>query len=99
MPEDTGIARAFGANVRMTVADQGLYLVLGRRTSPVSAVRRAGGQVIMQIPNTHKLLALMHVEMAFACRSDPDVAFAGPVAVDPERFSRFAAQAGLDVNS
>lgn len=94
---DSAIARAFGAQVRTVRPQLGLYLVIGRGRSPFEAVRSAGGQTLVQFPDTFVTLALMRFEAFLALRRHPHIQRIGPVTLDHARFEQFAAAAGLDL--
>lgn len=83
------LSDAFGAKVRLSMVDRGLYLVIGRTTSPVALVAALDGQVVFQIPNSFSLLSVMHVNAFFSLRLHQDIAHIGPVTVNAERFDRF----------
>lgn len=91
-----GMARAFGAEVAVDRSPRGLYLVIGRRHLPEAAVRAARGEVVVRLPERATVLAILPVDAHAAVQHHPDVALAGPVTIDPARFARFAALAGLD---
>lgn len=98
MPEgnrfgESTTARSFGASVRVTMPGQGLYLVIGRYHSLSGLVHGVGGQVVLQI-SARKLLAILPVTAYFAFQRHPDIAFAGPVALDQDRLAPFAALFG-----
>jgi hypothetical protein len=83
-------ASTFGANIKISLPGQGMYLVAGERSSPASLVHSAGGKVILQISD-QKLLAILPTNAYLAFRNHPQIAFIGPVAIDQERFAHFAA--------
>jgi len=82
------IARAFGANVNMTWETNGLYLVKGRAGSPASLVRSSGGKVAVEM-GAGTVLAALPFASYLAFREHAEVAFIGPVSVDPQRFEQF----------
>jgi hypothetical protein len=84
------MAKAFGANIKMSLPGQGMYLVSGRNISPVDLVRQYTGKVILQFTE-HKLLALLPTAAYTDLRSRREIAFIGPVTIDQERFTHFAA--------
>jgi hypothetical protein len=84
------MAKAFGANIKMSLPGQGMYLVSGRNISPVALVRQYTGKVILQFTE-HKLLALLPTAAYTDLRSRREIAFIGPVTIDQERFTHFAA--------
>lgn len=83
------IAQAFGAKVRVTMPDQGLYIVVGHSMLPSTAVQQAGGRVMFVVPNSTRLFAVMPATAFLALRSHPDIALVGPVTVDTQRFNQF----------
>jgi hypothetical protein len=88
-------ASAFGANIKMSLPGQGMYLVAGNGHSPTTLVLSAGGKVILQISD-RKLLTILPTTAYLAFRSHPQIAFIGPVAIDQERFAHFAASLNQD---
>lgn len=90
------MSRAFGADVTVDRPPRGLYLVIGRQRLPDGPVRAAGGEVVVRLPERATVLAVLPVDAHAAVQRHPDVALAGPVTIDPDRFARFAAFAGLD---
>lgn len=95
---DSPTAKAFGAQIRAALPVRGLYLVIGHDDSVSGLVQGTGGQVIVRFPNTFKLLAMLPVSAFFSLRQHRLIAMVGPVSIDPQRFARFAAIAGLDIN-
>jgi hypothetical protein len=89
-------ARAFGAEVDVEPPPRGLYLVVGRHGMPDAAIRSVGGEVMVRMEERDSVLAILAVDTHLALQHHPDVALAGPVTIDPERFARFVALAGLD---
>lgn len=92
----THVARAFGAVVNVEAPPRGLYLVIGRRGVPEAAVRSVRGEVVVRLDESASLLAVLAVDNHAVLQRHPDVALAGPVTIDPERFARFVGLAGLD---
>ncbi|MBK8025381.1 MAG: hypothetical protein IPK19_29315 [Chloroflexi bacterium] len=90
------IADVFGAKIRVSVPDRGLYLVIGRTESPTALVSSVKGQVVLQIPDRFGLLALISVSGFFALRRHPDILHIGPVTIQTERFNQFLAMVGLN---
>ena len=94
---DSPTARQFGASVDIAgAANRSLYLVVGNRQSPRSAVTALGGEVVVALPDGVRVLAVMPTAAQLAIQRHPDVALAGPVSIDPDRFGRFVALAGLN---
>lgn len=90
------MADVFGAKIGVSVADRGLYLVIGRGVSPVALVSALSGQVVFQVPDSFRLLAVMPLSSFFSLRQHRDIAHAGPVMVHSERFNRFLELIGLN---
>ncbi len=90
------VAEAFGATVRVSASDRGLFLVIGRDRSPARLVSALGGRVVYQTPNERALLAAMPAAVFMALRHHRDIAHAGPVTIEPERFKQFIALARLN---
>jgi len=89
-------SRAFGANVSVATEGQSLFLVVGWTAPPDLAVRAAGGQVVTRLPDPRRVLAVAPLEAYSALSRHPEIALAGPVSIDPERFGSFARLVGLD---
>jgi hypothetical protein len=89
-------AVAFGADVSVATAGQSLFLVVGRSGPPDLAVCAVGGQVITRLPDRRRVLAIARLEAYSALSRHPEIALAGPVSIDAERFGRFAQLVGLD---
>ena len=89
-------SRAFGANVAVATEGQSLFLVVGWTAPPDAAVRATGGQVVTRLPDPRRVLAVAPLEAYSALSRHPEIALAGPVSIDPGRFSRFAQLVGLD---
>jgi hypothetical protein len=89
-------ARAFGASVAIATAGESLFLVVGRTGPPDPAVRAVGGQVLTRLPDQRRVLAVASLDAYTALSRHPDIALAGPVSIDAERFGRFAQLVGLD---
>jgi hypothetical protein len=86
----------FGAKIGVSMPDRGLYLVIGREVSPVALVSALNGQVVFQVPNSPRLLAVMPVSAFFSLRQHHDIAHVGPVTIHSERFNRFLELIGLN---
>ena len=91
---------AFDAEVGVTVAETGLYLVAAHAEG-VGAMNRAlldvGAQMVAGMSN-HKVLAVMTFSGFQALRAHSAVRLIGPVALDAERFTHFQSliDAGAD---
>lgn len=92
----SSIADAFGASVEVGAPAGSLYLVIGFETPPRSAVIATGGRPVSFLGATH-LLALLPFEGFLALRRHPEVRMVGPVTIDPQRFARFVALIGANV--
>ncbi|MGH3072291.1 MAG: hypothetical protein ACRDNB_08490 [Gaiellaceae bacterium] len=92
-------ARAFGANVEVAADGRSLFLVVGWVGPPDVAIRSVGGQVVTRLPDRRRVLAVAAFDAYTALSRHPDVALAGPVSIDAERFGRFAQLVGLDGDS
>ena len=92
-------SRAFGANVAVHTEGQSLFFVIGWTGAPDLAVRAAGGQVVTRLPDPRRVLAVAPLESYSALSRHPEVALAGPISIDAERFGRFAQLVGLDAAS
>jgi hypothetical protein len=91
------MARRFGASVDIAKADDsGLFLIVGAGVSPTGAITAIGGQIIVRLPGTVKVLAVLSAAAQSAAQRHPDIALVGPVMIDPARFAAFAALTGLD---
>jgi hypothetical protein len=97
---EDGFAGAFGATVTIT-RPQGMGLCFVATDGPAAeaAVAAAGGRPVTRFPGGDRCLALLTWAGLEALRGHPSVRAAGPVSVDPERFERFAALAGLNPSS
>ena len=94
---DSATARQFGASIDVaTTEGRALFLVVGKGVSPRPAVASVDGQVVAELPDGVRVLALMPVAMQATVQRHRDVALAGPVTIDPVRFARFAALLGLN---
>lgn len=102
--EDIGItavgssaaARAFGASVSIATEGQSLFLVIGRTGPPDLAIRAVGGDVLTRLPGQRRVLAVAPLDAYTALSRHPQIALAGPVSIDAERFAWFAQLVGLD---
>lgn len=59
-------------------------------------MRAVGGQVITRLPDARRVLAIAPLEAYSALSRHPEIALAGPVSIDPQRFGAFAQLVGLD---
>lgn len=90
------MADAFGAQVSVPVGGRSLFFVVGRAGAPDAIVASVGGSVVTHLPDRRRVLALAPLEALGTLTSHPEVAIAGPVAVDRARFAAFARLVGLD---
>ncbi|HVL53014.1 MAG TPA: hypothetical protein VM344_01990 [Vitreimonas sp.] len=95
----SAVSRAFGARVSIATEGQSLFLVVGRAGPPDAAVRSVDGQVLTRLSDQRRVLAVAALDAYAALSRHPDIALAGPVSIDPERFGRFAQLVGLDADS
>lgn len=94
--ESAALANAFGAKIGLSAPDLGLYLVMGRTAGAEALVRAAGAQVIMALPGSLNLLALMPVAVFLGLRGSPEIKHIGPVTIDSARFNQFLEALGLN---
>jgi hypothetical protein len=92
----SAVAREFGASVSITAEGQSLFLVVGRTGPPDLAIRDLGGEVITRLPGQRRVLAVAALDTYTALNRHPQIALAGPVSIDAERFAWFAQLVGLD---
>ncbi len=95
MAQRSNIARAFGAQIRVTPPDTGLFLVEGRTRPPGQIIAEFGGQIVLVIPGGNRILALLPGAAYPALLSHRDLRHIGPVSIDQERFAHFMEQSGL----
>jgi hypothetical protein len=86
--------QAFGADVRLTAADVGLYLVVSSGSEPddhraMNAGLRAAGAAVAARISPSKVLAVMPYHSFEALRADRAIGLVGPVHLDPARFALF----------
>ncbi len=93
------VAAAFGAKITVAAPDVGLYLVMGRSELAGADVRAAGGQVIMAIPGSFNLLAVMPATTFLRLKQHPNIAHIGPITIDSARFNHFLELIGLKQQS
>jgi hypothetical protein len=89
---DPTVADVFGAQVSLTAADRGLFLVIGRGAAPDALVRAVQGQIVYRLPNERALLSAMPLESFMTLRGHREIAHIGPVTIDGERFNQFLAR-------
>jgi hypothetical protein len=89
-------AKAFGADVSFEMEGQSLFFLVGRGEPPDSIVQRAGGVVVTRLPDPRRVLAVLPLSTFGELQRHPGLELAGPVAIDPERFGRFAQLIRLD---
>ena len=90
------MARVFGASISIAAEGQSLFLVVGRTGPPDLAVRAVGGEVLTRLPGGRRVLAVAALDAYAALNRHPEIALAGPVSIDAERFAWFARLVGLD---
>lgn len=91
---------AFDADVGVTVAETGLYLVAAHGGAEAaaamrSALRGVGAQLVAGM-SEHRVLAVMPFAGFQALRTHSAVRLIGPVAIDATRFSHFQSLIGAD---
>jgi hypothetical protein len=95
-PGWTPTAEAFGASVELAASGTQLCFVVGHERLPDQAVASVGGRTVVRLPDGRRLLAVVRLDTLPVLQRHPDVALAGPVTIDAERFGRFARLVGLD---
>jgi hypothetical protein len=90
------MAEAFGASVQVSAGGRGLFYVRGRTRSPSALVQGVGGQIVVHLPDPRRVLAILPLESHADLQRQPEIAVAGQVAVDADRFAGFARLVGLD---
>jgi hypothetical protein len=90
------VAAAFGASVSMPMEGSSLFFVVGRSGSPAAVVHSFGGKVVTRLPDPRRVLAILPLAAYTRLLEHPELDAAGPVALDAERFRRFAKLVGLD---
>jgi hypothetical protein len=84
------MANAFDADIKVGESGPTLYYVVAKSgTTPDAAVRSVGGQIVSRLTSEEQVLALAPLAVHTTLRDHPDLATAGPVTIDPERFNRF----------
>ena len=96
---ESATSRAFGASVSVSNEGQSLFFVVGWAGPPDLAVRAAGGQVVTRLPDPRRVLAVAPLEAYSTLARHHEIAVAGPVSIDPDRFGSFAQLMGLDAAS
>lgn len=96
MNKQPGIASAFGAKITLSAPDHGLYLVMGRTAAMLDDLRTVGGQIVMVIPGSLSLLALMPATAFLILKGQPSIAHIGPISIDSARFNQLLARIGLE---
>ncbi len=99
MAQRSTVAGAFGARIRITPPDTGLFLVEGRVTPPRQLIAAHGGRIVLVIPGGNRILALLPGAAYPALLSHRDLRHIGPVSIDPERFEHFMEHSGLGRHS
>lgn len=95
MNDSNAMASSFGARIRLSAPDLGLYLIIGRAPGAETLIRSSGGQIIMSLPGSLNVLALMPMAVFLALRGSPEIAHIGPVTIDSYRFNQFLTSLGL----
>src|SRR5919108_5575981 len=89
-------AKAFGADVSLEIEGQSLFFLVGRGQPPDAIVQGAGGVVVTRLPDPRRVLAVLPLSTFSELQRHPGLELAGPVAIDAERFGRFAKLIRLD---
>lgn len=85
----SAIASAMGARISVTGPARGVYLVIGRGTSPGSLIKTAGGEVVLRL-NGGKMLATLPFAGYLSLRGNCEISHIGPVTVDIKRLAKLA---------
>ena len=93
---ESATSRSFGANVSVATEGQSLYFVVGWMGPPDLAVSSVGGQVVTRLPDPRRVLAVAPLDASAALSRHREIALAGPISIDAERFGAFARLVGLD---
>jgi len=94
-PGSSRTAQSFGAQISLAQSGKSLFYVVARAGTPDAAVRSVGGEVMTRLVGPRQALALAPLAAQADLRNHPELELAGPVAVDRERFERFARLVGL----
>jgi hypothetical protein len=86
---NTPIASAMGAKVTIANPDRGMFLVIGRDSSPEPIVRASGGKVVLRL-NGGKILATLPFVAYLSLLNNYKIACIGPVTVDIDRLSKIS---------
>ena len=73
-----------------------LFFVVGREQAPDAIVRAAGGRVVTRLADPRRVVAVLPLSAYGMVVGHPALTSAGPVAIDPSRFTAFARLVGLD---
>lgn len=92
----SAMADAFGATVRVPVSGRSLFFVVGHAGAPDAAIHAVGGRVVVRLPDVRRVLAIAPLAAHDQLRRHPDLALAGAVSVDAQRFGAFAQMIGLE---
>jgi hypothetical protein len=92
----SAMADAFGATVSVPVSGRSLFFVVGRSGAPDAAVQAVGGTVVVRLPDVRRVLAVAPLAAHEQLRRHPDLALAGAVSIDAQRFGAFAQMIGLE---
>ncbi len=82
-------ARAFGAEISTSETAPTLFYVVAHQGTPDAAVGAAGGRIVSRLLSERQALALAPLAAHASLRDHRDLALAGPVMIDAERFNRF----------
>lgn len=81
---------SFSANVSVAEPPQSLFFVSGRGAAPDPSIRAIGAKVLTRLSG-HSVLAIGPFAQMRTLASHPEIATAGPINIDNERFAAFTA--------
>lgn len=90
---DSATAQAFGANVAVATGSWAMCLVIARR-DPAAALNAVGARLLATLSST-QVIAFVDMTLFAQLRGHPDIASAGSISVDPQRFARFQKMVGV----
>lgn len=93
MTGESATAQAFGATVSVAQGSWAICLVAVRR-DPAAALNAVGAKLLASLTSS-KVIAFVDMTLFAQLRSHPDVAHAGAISIDPQRFARFQEIIGL----
>jgi len=93
-PGSSPTAEAFDATISAPEQGKSLFYVVTRGGTPDAAVLSVGGVIAARLATPNAALALAPLAAHAALRERPDIALAGPVTIDAERFQRFTSVIG-----